>query len=137
MTPQNRVANATSEMARAELSLGAATTLLTAGFALDAITRAYYAAYHATRALLFARGVEPKTHGGAIHLLNVEIVRAGLLDPSWNAILGRMQRLREWADYDPAVAIPASDAATAVADAERYLTVARALLAQLLPPLGS
>lgn len=128
MTPTNRTANARDELTRAEQALGAARTLLDGGFVLDAITRAYYAAFHAARAMLVSRGVEPRTHSGAIHLLNVELVRQGLLDPRWNAILARLQRSRELADYDASVTFPAADAEQAIDDATRFLVEARAVV---------
>jgi len=66
------------ESARAELELAAeelraADTLLAAKLPRVALTRAYYAVFHAVRAKLFAEGFEPRTHTGTQHLFNLRI----------------------------------------------------------------
>jgi uncharacterized protein (UPF0332 family) len=72
------------------------------------------------RAALLSRGVDPKTHGGAIHLFNTELVRKGTFPSSHNRLLAGLQRARELADYDAAVTFSAEDAAAEVAEAERF-----------------
>ena len=74
------------------------------------MSRAYYGAFHALCALLFSRGLEAKSHGGAIHLFNTEFVRTGLLGSSHNRLLAGVQRSRELADYDAAVTFSKEDA---------------------------
>ena len=72
------------------------------------------------RALPLSRGVEPKSHSGAIHLFNVELVRTGHFDSSWNRLLSGLQRTRELADYDAAVAFSAEDAEAELEAARRF-----------------
>jgi uncharacterized protein (UPF0332 family) len=120
MTDTNRRQNVADELARAEQALQAARALLGLGLHADCVSRAYYAAYHVLRALLYSRGVEPKTHSGAIHLFNTEFVRSGLLPSAHNRLLAGMQRSRELADYDAAVTFAKADAEAHVKEAEAF-----------------
>ena len=111
-----------------EQAARAARALLDLGLHADAVSRAYYAVFHALRALLLSRGVEPKTHAGAIHLFNVELVRPGLFPSHDNRVVGGLQRARELADYDAAVVFTDEDARAEVEAAERFLGDALAFL---------
>lgn len=128
MTEENRRRNLRDEVDRADQALRAAQALVDLGLHADAVSRAYYAAYHLLRALLLARGLEPRSHSGAIHLFNTEFVRAGLLPSSHNRLLGGLQRARELADYDSAVAFSAEDAKQSLEDARSFQREGLALL---------
>jgi uncharacterized protein (UPF0332 family) len=128
VTNDNRRRNIADEVARAEEARKAARALVALGLHADAVSRAYYSVFHFVRAVLLTRGVEPKSHAGAIHLWNTEIVRAGLAPSSYNRLLAGLQRARELADYDAAVTFSAEDAAAELADADRFATDALALL---------
>jgi uncharacterized protein (UPF0332 family) len=112
VTDENRKRNIAAEIERAEQALKAAEALIGLALYADAVSRAYYAAFHYLRALLLARGLEPKSHSGAIHMFNLEFIRGGDLPNSHNRLLGSLQRARELADYDAAVAFAPEDAAT-------------------------
>ncbi len=79
MTDENRKRNVADALARAREAGLAAEALLAAGLHRDAVSRAYYAAFHHIRALLFARGLEPRSHRGAFQLLHREYMKPGLL----------------------------------------------------------
>jgi uncharacterized protein (UPF0332 family) len=128
VTDENRKRNMADELARAEQAVRAARALLELGLHADAVSRAYYAAFHSLRALLLSRGLEAKTHAGAIHLFNTEFVRAGLFASSHNRLLGGIQRSRELADYDAAVSFSKEDADGCLRDAETFREEALALL---------
>lgn len=105
MTEEGRREAATSELGAAEEELRAAEHLLAAGFARVALTRAYYAAFHAARALLFSEDLAPRSHGGVQHLLNTHFVRAGRLEPATARLMARLQKYREEADYAQAFVV--------------------------------
>ena len=128
MTEDNREANALDELARGQQSLDAAAALIAAGLHADAVSRAYYGAYHHLRALLYSRGLEPRSHAGALHLLNVEFIRPGLLPSANNRLLSGLQRSRELADYDPAVVFSAEDATAALDDARAFAAQVRGMI---------
>lgn len=57
---------ATSELDNAANALRAAAVLLEAGLPMDAVSRLYYAVFHAARAALLSRNRHAKTHSGQI-----------------------------------------------------------------------
>lgn len=128
MTDENRKKNLGLELRRAEESFRAAEALLGLGLYADSISRAYYAAFHLARALLLSRGVEPKTHAGAVHQLNAEFIRPGLLSTAFNRLFAGLQRSREFADYDAAVAFSKDDAQAELEAARAFEAAAVDLL---------
>jgi uncharacterized protein (UPF0332 family) len=128
MTGPNRERNASAELSRAEECLREAKALQSAGLPYGATSRAYYAIFHAARALLFSLGLEVKGHRGALSLLSEHFVKAGRLSPEMGRLAAHMQRDREDADYDPGTLVTEAHARKSVIDAESFLAEARALL---------
>ena len=128
MTDENRRRNLALELERADQALRAAEALLGLALFSDAVSRAYYAAFHFLRALLLTRGLEPKSHRGAIHLFNAEFVRPATFSTAHNRLLAGLQRARELADYDSAVAFSLEDARAEIEDARRFGSEIRAFL---------
>ena len=98
----------------------AARALLDLHLNADDVSRAYYGAFHSLRAMLLSRGVEAKTHAGAIHLFNIEFVRTGLFATSHNRLLAGIQRSRELAEYDAGVTFSNDDVKACLSDAEAF-----------------
>ncbi|MFP4279474.1 MAG: HEPN domain-containing protein [Halochromatium sp.] len=95
--------------------------------------RAYYAVYYAAWGLLDLAGApRPKTHNGLIAEFSRHYVKEKQVDVEIGAILSRLQQLRLVADYtlEP---IPLDDAKRAIAEAERFIAVAEALMAAAPP----
>lgn len=122
MTEENRRRNIADEMRRAQESLRAAEALAGLGLHADSISRSYYAVLHFVRALLLSRGLEAKSHAGVVHLFHSELVRSGVFPPVHNRALAALQRSREFADYDAAVAFTAEDTEASLADARAFAT---------------
>jgi uncharacterized protein (UPF0332 family) len=99
MTDENRLANARAEIESARDALRVAEAALGLGIPRDAMSRTYYAAFHAARALLLLEGLEAKTHGGLAHLFNTHLVRSGRLEPRFNLLLARLFSYRQASDY--------------------------------------
>jgi uncharacterized protein (UPF0332 family) len=118
-------------MARADEELRAAEHLLAHGFARIALTRAYFAAFHAVRALLYARGHEPRTHRGAISLFGQHFVKHGTYPAADGWLLSRLQRFREEADYSDAFV---ADPALARQELDAARDLVRRIAADLAPP---
>jgi hypothetical protein len=119
--------------AAAEVALGldallAATTLLEAGLPNDAVSRAYYAAFHHARALLLLRGLEPKTHRGVISLLEKHFADAGLLSHAVVSAMARLETFRGIADYDTTQRLSQERARTEVDDARLVVDSCAVLL---------
>lgn len=128
MNADNRTHAATEELDRAAGCLAEAAMLRANGFPFGAVSRAYYAAFHATRALLFSLGLEPKSHRAAINMLGEHFVKAGKLAPELGRLVSHLQRDREDADYQTGAVFTDEEAAIAIGDAERFVEAARGLL---------
>ena len=123
MTGENREANARDELARAATCLREARAL-----PYGAASRAYYAAFHAARALLFSVGLDVGSHRGVVNLLGEHFVRPGRLSPEMARLLSRMHADRHDADYAAQAVFTTDESAEAIADAERFLEAVEGLL---------
>ncbi len=125
MTEENRRTNAEAELAVAEEALDAAAKLVQFGLLRSAVSRAYYAAFHATRALLATRGLEPRSHRGARHLLSTHFVKTGELDLSTDRWVAHAEQDREDADYDTSAIFTAEVVAERIAQARGLIEAVR------------
>lgn len=125
MTESNRSLAAAAERKAAQIALAEATALHQMGFCGGAVSRAYYAAYHAARALLYEKGLEPKTHEGVRRMLGLHCVVTGELTAGTADALAKLAFMREAADYAPVQPPAAAEAADAVKMAGDFLSAAR------------
>ena len=128
MSPENARTNAAAELKRARESLRAAEVLLREALYADAVSDAYYAAFHAVRALLFSVGEEPRSHRGALHLFNVRFVREGKVDAIHLSTLARAQYDRVSADYGAGRTFTREEADEELVGARELVDAAAALL---------
>jgi hypothetical protein len=128
VTEANRIANAREELTRAEECLREARTLQAAGLAFGAVSRAYYAVFHAVRALLFSAGLEVKSHRGAVSLLGEHFVKTGRISVELGRTVAHLQRDREDADYAAGAVFTQAQAAQMITDAEYVLRDAERVL---------
>lgn len=63
------------------------------------VSRLYYAAFHAAQAVLYARDVNPSTHGAVRNLFGREVVLEGDATREHGRLLTTLADLREQADY--------------------------------------
>jgi uncharacterized protein (UPF0332 family) len=80
-------------------------------------------------ALLFLRGLQSKSHSGAMSLFNRAFVRPGTLPATWNARIGHLQQLGHTADYAADIPLARSDVEAAIADAAAFIAVVAGVLA--------
>lgn len=128
MTEDNCRANATEESRRGDECLAEAKYLLEGGFCNAAVSRAYYAAFHWALALLMLKGLEPKTHRGAIQLLQLHYVESGDLSSEDAAAIGQLETYRELSDYNAKVTFDSERAAQEIQRAEGFLASCRRLV---------
>jgi uncharacterized protein (UPF0332 family) len=86
-------------LARSRTELDAARVLTSAGFADQAISRAYYAAFYAAEAALSLLGQTRSKHAGVIVAFGRLVVRDGGFDARLGGELRRLFELRNAADY--------------------------------------
>ena len=98
------------------------------GFPRHAVSRAYYAAFHAAVAALAVKGERPKTHAGVRTRFGALFVQDGPFEKRHSRTLDELARLRNDADYhvgreikDEAVREAVTDAETFVADVSAWV----------------
>jgi uncharacterized protein (UPF0332 family) len=111
VTEHNRAVAIAEELSRAENALAASTLLAEGGFNSDSVSRLYYSALFRVRALLLTRGLEAKSHEGALRLLFLHFVKAGSLPPDASHLFSRLMKYREEADYNPSYLFTGEDVA--------------------------
>ena len=84
---------------RGEGKLTSAQILLEKDRIDDAISRAYYAAFLAARALLHLLGISPKTRQGIITMFGLKVVKEGLLPSTIGRALNELFEARQTSDY--------------------------------------
>lgn len=102
MNEENKKLNIREEMERAYEALQAAQLLFENGFVKDAISRLYYALLSSIRALLLTKGLEPKSHEGALRLFGLHFVKGGIFEARDSHAFSKLMKFREEADYNPA-----------------------------------
>jgi uncharacterized protein (UPF0332 family) len=115
-------------MKRARESLRAAEVLEREALYADAVSDAYYATFHAIRALLFTIGEEPRSHRGALHLFNVHFVRTGKVEARHLSTISRAQYDRVSADYGAGRVFTREEAREEIGAAAELLAAVAALL---------
>ena len=120
MTEEGRQESSVEELSLADEELNAADALLQEGFARVSLTRAYFAVFHAARALLYAAGFDPRTHAGVHHLFNLHFVKSARFEPGTSRLMARLQKYREEADYSRAFVVDATGAREELAAARAF-----------------
>ena len=87
----------------------------------EAISEAYYAMFHAAKALLALRGIHPKTHAGVVSQFGLQFVTEGLIEELYAKSLAKAEAKREKADYDIYFEPSEEEAEDIVEDAEKFL----------------
>ena len=109
MMEKNKKLNIHEEIHRADQAMEAARLLYENGYFNDAISRLYYCIFYHVRALLLSKGLEPKTHEGALRLLSLHFVKQDILAPQASHIFTKLMKFREEADYNPSYVFTKDD----------------------------
>lgn len=99
----------------------------------DAVSRAYYAAFHAAQAALLTEGQRAETHRGLVVLFGLLLVKPGKLERRWGKFLANLKDDREAGDYDPLSYIDEATARHAVGEAEQFVEAVEQYVATLMP----
>lgn len=106
--------------------------LLTSGEWDDAVSRAYYAAFHAAQAALLAEGQRAHTHRGVVTLFGLLFVHTGKLDRKWGKFLANLKDDREAGDYEVLSWLDEEASRRAVEEAEQFVAAIEHHLRPLL-----
>lgn len=116
---------------KAEGKLGVARRLFASGDYEDAVSRAYYAIYHATQALLLTEGQRAETHRGVITLFGLLFVKTGKFNKNLGKFLANLKDDRESGDYEIFSYIEKETAETALKEAEEFLKESKIYLKRI------
>jgi uncharacterized protein (UPF0332 family) len=109
-----------ARLERGRRELAAIRVLADAGFATQAVSRAYYAAFYAAEAAL-PLGQSRSKHAGVIAAFVEYVVKGGGLDRGCGRILNTLFERRNAADYDEKGAANPDDADAAIEQAEMFV----------------
>lgn len=114
---------------RCREELAAARLLANEGFAAQAVSRAYFAAFFAAEAALLALGETRSKYSGVISAFIRLLVRSGQIDEQAGRLLRSLFERRNEADYSP-VEVPPEEADAAIRDADRVVGAVEMWLGQ-------
>ncbi|MHA1505966.1 MAG: HEPN domain-containing protein [Candidatus Asgardarchaeia archaeon] len=106
---------------KAQKKLKSAKILLKEGQIEDSISRSYYAAFLAIKALLILLGSDVSTHKGAIMMFNLKAIKTGLLPKELGKYLAELFDARQSSDYSPITFYDEVDAESFIKKAEIIL----------------
>lgn len=112
---------AQKELVRARKALRAAQTLLDYELYEDAVSRAYYAVLHASKAALATVDLYPDSHQSVRRLFGLHLVKTNLIEREYATILTAEQEDRELSDYNINISIEKSRASHRVEDARKFV----------------
>lgn len=116
---------------KAQKKLEVAHKLMQSGDYEDAISRAYYSAFHSAQALLLTEGQQADTHKGVVTLFGLLFIKRGKFPKHLGKYLANLKDDRETADYEAFSFIDAEFAANALKEAEEFLTETKRYLRNL------
>ncbi len=115
---------------RARQDLEAAQSTLEHGFFSVTVSRAYYAMFYATNALLISQGIHRHRHAGVLSAFSEHFIKTGLIESEYAKILGNVFNSRLGSDYDVTYSIEQTLAEGVLQDAQRFVDRAEAYLQQ-------
>ena len=98
------------------------------GYSNDALSRSYYAAFHAVSLLLFLHGQSFSRHGQLIGAFNREFIATGRLPRELGKVIVRLFDQRQTADYDVFEHVSQEEADQSISDAEMLIKAIKTLL---------
>jgi hypothetical protein len=120
--------NSEAYLSEASKKLANSIKLLEDSYYDDAARNAYYAMFHAGKALLSLKGIEPKTHHGVISELQGVYVNEGKLKQNLVSALTRDLQVRIRCDYEVMVDVTKEMAEESVKDAREFLKESKDIL---------
>ena len=92
------------------------------GSYVSASNRAYYAIFHAIRAVLALEGVDRKKHSGVIAYFQQHYIKTGAFDRKYSAILQNAFEVRQESDYEDFYVVSKEELETQLNNAKQLLT---------------
>lgn len=121
MNEENKKINIREEMDRAKEAMRAANLLFENGFFKDAVSKLYYSVLYSVRGLLLTKGLEPRSHEGALRLFGLHFVKSEIFEPRDSHLFSKLMKYREEADYNPSYTFSSEDFTEFKKEAETFI----------------
>jgi uncharacterized protein (UPF0332 family) len=118
---ENKKQNVYEEINHANESMRAADLLFNNGFIRDAVSKLYYSLLYMVRAMLLTKGLEPRSHEGALRLFGLHFVKQGIFETTDSHVFSRLMKYRQEADYNPSYMFTLEDFIEFRKDAENVM----------------
>jgi uncharacterized protein (UPF0332 family) len=125
---ENKRENIREEIQRARKAREAAQLLMDNDFANDAVSKLYYFVLYGIRAVLLTKGLEPKSHEGALRLFGLHFVKEGVFLSKDSHVFSKLMKFREEADYNPSYLFTKEDFENVVEEADNLFLKIRGYL---------
>ena len=120
------------ELEVAKARLKAAKLLFEKEMLEDAVNRAYYAFFHAAKAMLNTLGFDAKTHSGLISEFGLRIIKTKMLDKKFAQYFRRAFEMRESSDYEIGIVFGKDEVQSLIGNAEEFLKKAQEFVKERL-----
>jgi uncharacterized protein len=117
-----------AEWRRANQALRAGELLTAEDCYVDAVTRTYYAVFHAAKAALHARGIVAETHPSVRSMFGLHLIKTGEIEKEYAVHLAHSFDDRLSADYDPEIDFSGKEARQACRETRQFLARIRRFL---------
>ncbi len=124
---ESRKALTDYRMEQADSAISDAELLLQNDRLNAAANRIYYACFYAAEALLIRNGIRAATHTGVRQMFGLHFVQKGLIENQWGRFLGKMERMREGADYDFFIQYEKQELLDILPQAKQFIAVIKAI----------
>lgn len=128
MRPEQAIDISRVRLEHAKECLQDAKLLLAGESYRSAANRAYYAVFHAMRAVLALDGVDMKHHSGIISAFRRLYIKTGVFDVSLSELISELSSMREGSDYNDFFITSKAETAEQVASAEIFLNAVETYL---------
>lgn len=96
-----------------------------------AVSRAYYAIFSITNAVLLTKNIERSKHSGVEAAFIQYFVKTGVFETEYGRIFDYIRKKREESDYSAMIKIEKETAEKVIRDAEKYIARLRRYLEEL------
>lgn len=110
-----------ASLKRANEALRGARILLEEGELYGAVSRIYYAVFHAAKAMLYSKGFKAKSHSGLRALFGEHIIKPGIMSREYSDTLRDVFDSRQLSDYEVYAEFDRYEVGTLADKAERFL----------------
>ena len=132
MPDQTRRDLAKYRIEKAKECMKDAEILAKTGGYVSAANRAYYAIFHAIRAVLALEGVDRKKHAGVISYFQQRYIKTGVFVKEYSSVLQDAFEIRQDSDYEDFYVMSKTEAENQLNNAKQFVMAVEAYLSEIM-----